>query len=352
MNPERNKQERVLPIDPFYTTRRLHSQLVLKQEQLETKMVTYYPLEYQQAAHGDWRENSPKDTLDNEWSLDTTQLNKLHEQLARSVVIEDLDIETHEVVPGAQVVLVNPHDKSEISLTMVSFTDLKEGYLSIHSEAGRKLMGKMRADQVTLQRGGIDYFILDIRKPDPTLPVDTLENPEPEEERSQVQPTQTKTGVHAEETVVKPKKIPSQKVVTQEAPAAQVTQSPFKKAIVPQGSGKEIATRPLVHRDEERFNSVKTRIVKMGGRITNETQSSRDLDQGRRETRSAFEFIVGGNRYKAELVARPKIISTKYQHTKRQGTSADVIHTYGDEEIKTMYVYKLDGRNWVLVDFK
>jgi transcription elongation GreA/GreB family factor len=345
------KREIHFALENFYTTRLHFSQMSIKVDDLKKKLAQYYPEQFKTAAHGDWRENSPKDTLDNEWSLDTTQLNKLNEQLARSVIIEDLEIETHEVVPGAKVILVNPQDKSEISLTMVSFTDLKEGYLSINSEAGKMLLGKMRADQVRLQKNGIGYFILDIRKPDPTSPVDKLESPE-KEGSQQIPLVHTKTSVTVKVGNSDSKKTLSQQEVTQQEPIAQITQRPQEKTAAGSEIKKKKDTRPLIHRDDEKFNSVKARIVKMGGQITSETQSSKDLDRGKKETRSIFEFVVGGNRFKAELVVRPKIISTHYQHSKRQGTSADVIHTYGEEEIKTMYVYKLDGRNWVLVEFK
>lgn len=351
MNPEIKSQERILPVDPYYTTRRMHYQVALKQQELRKKMDTYYPLEYQQAARGDWRENSPKDTLDNEWSLDTTQLNKLNEQLARSVVIEDLDIETHEVVPGAKVILVNPHDKSEISLTMVSFTDFKEGYLSINSEAGKTLLGKMRADQVRLQKNGIGYFVLDIQKPDQTFPVVAPESSTGTDEQ-QIAPVRAKTETQAMFDKTASRIVPTDRGITRQEPTAQGLQRPQEKLTGSSGLKKEKDTRQLIHRDEERFNNLNMKIPTMGGQITKQETSSKDLAQGKREVKSIIEFVVGGNRFKAELITRPKITSTQYRHTKRQGTSAEVTNIYGDEEIKTMYVYKLDRNNWVLVDFK
>lgn len=343
------KREIHLAIENFYTPRLHFSQMVIRVNDLKKKLAQYYPEQFKTAAHGDWRENSPKDTLDNEWSLDTTQLNKLSEQLTRSVVIEDLDIETHEVVPGAKVILVNPHDKSEISLTMVSFTDLRGGYLSINSDAGKTLLGKMRADQVRLQKNGVGYYIFDILKPDETLPVDKLE---PIQQNHEVKPADL-------ETAKKP--APPEEILQNQGTTSTQTVTPpdgvqrpqiNRPAIRPAEQKRKEQAKPLLHRDEERFNSLRIKVPRMGGKITNQTTSSRDLEQGKKETRSVIEFLAGGNRFKAELVTRPKVISTQYTHTKRQGTSAEVTKVYGDEEIKSMYVYKLDGNNWVLVDFQ
>jgi len=349
MSPEFKKQEKILPVEPYYLTKRIHSKFLLKQQGLITKMDTYYPIEYQQAAHGDWRENSPKDTLDNEWSLDTAQLNKLNDQITRSVVIEDLNIETHQVVPGAKVILVNPDDKSEISLTMVSFTDLKEGYLSINSEAGKMLLGKMRADQVRLQKNGATHYVLDIQKPDDTLPIENLE-PRKDiptatlDQESQTKPLKTQQFVvEPRTTVIKTPEV--QPPIQEIRPKLQQTEKH------PEPNRKR-DFKPLVNKDEERFRNLLTRVPKMGGQIKSQTTSTKDLGQGKKETRSTIEFIAGENRFKAELVIRPKVESTQYRHTKRRGTSAEVTHIYGDEEIKILYVYKLDINNWVLVDFK
>ena len=326
--------------DPYFLTRRKYSEVLRDLKIVEEKMRQYYPGEFLRAAHGDWRENSPKDVLDHAWSLDIAELNRLRSLVGRSVVIEDLLLETDTAAPGLEVVILDLEGNQRRNFTLVSFTDVRAGYLSVDSNLGKALIGKRTGECVEVQGKQVktSYRIEDIRRPAETTPIEITDSGSKEKsarkmaEVSQVVKPETGTLNRLNETreVVRP-------VVDK------------KDQISGQ---KKIDESRLVSKEEEQLLGIIKRVNMLGGRILADQTLTRDLNHGKKESRRVVEFIINSQKFRAELIIGPNVLRTQYGYSRRPGSSAELINVYGDEIVRRLLVCRLEGNHWVRVDFR
>ncbi|MDO8498727.1 MAG: GreA/GreB family elongation factor [bacterium] len=178
------RKEQEFRPDAYYITREIFDQLSVKLKQFEEKIFVHYPREYENAAHPDWRENSPKDVLDHEWGLDRGELFKLQDRLRRAVVVDDLEVLTGTAGPGVKVT-VEDHGGACHQYVMLSITDTARGYLSINSPVGRAIIGKKIGESVVVEVEEQGKVSLTIKEIEPFSASPSVKIPSPLEGRVQ-----------------------------------------------------------------------------------------------------------------------------------------------------------------------
>ncbi len=148
MNEQLRRQPR-----PFYMTREMYVDINARLQQAQHRFEVELPNQFRDAAHPDYRENSPKDVLDHEWSLLRREIAGLQDRLDRRAIIDDMHIDTSAVNPGTIVAILDDKGNQQQHL-MLSVTDIQRGHLSIESPIGRALLGKRVGDIVEVKVDG------------------------------------------------------------------------------------------------------------------------------------------------------------------------------------------------------
>jgi transcription elongation factor GreA len=93
---------------------------------------------------GDLKENAEYHSAKEEQAMLHARIKDLGDKIARSVVLEDQDIDTSKAYLGATVRAVNKKTKKEITYRIVSAVeaDLASGKISATSPVGKALLGK------------------------------------------------------------------------------------------------------------------------------------------------------------------------------------------------------------------
>lgn len=168
MNREIDQQqsEKIPQQKPYFVTGGLYRRMGNRLAQLKKRMEEI-AVEFQHAAHGDWRENSPKDVIDLEWSRANAELTRLELDRSRSVIVDDLVLDLEEVAPGAKVTIEDKNGEASTWI-LLSLTDSERSFLSVDSPIGSALLKKKKGEKVVIKSGEreIQYTVTEIVKPD------------------------------------------------------------------------------------------------------------------------------------------------------------------------------------------
>lgn len=145
----------------YYVTGVLLRDLRSRLGVVEEALTVHLPAAFQNAAHPDYKENSPKDVLDHEWGMSNQERTNLIDKIGRSVVVDDIETDAVIVEPGAVVTITRERGDSERYL-LLSLTDADRGYLSIDSPIGSSIIGKKIGEisVVDLPGNKIEYVIV------------------------------------------------------------------------------------------------------------------------------------------------------------------------------------------------
>ena len=100
---------------------------------------------------GDLRENAEYHSAKEEQALLHARIKDLEDKLTRSVILDDLNVDTSRAYQGATVRLRNQKTSQELTYTLVSpmEADLASGRISVQSPVGKALLGKGVGDTAT-----------------------------------------------------------------------------------------------------------------------------------------------------------------------------------------------------------
>lgn len=152
--------------EPFYLTRKVLSEFQQRFNLVNNRLNLELPSQYEDAAHADWKENSPKDVLDHESGLLRAEVLTLQDRLRRAVVIDDMDVDEEVVGPGRYVEIESERGEGSEHL-LLSFTDINRRHLSLESPVGKAVIGKRANDigVVEMPGGKVEYvFVRRIRR--------------------------------------------------------------------------------------------------------------------------------------------------------------------------------------------
>lgn len=115
---------------------------------------------------GDLKENAEYHSAKEEQAMLAARIKDVEDKVARSLVLEDQDIDTSKAYLGAKVTVLNKKTKKQMVYMLVSpvEADLAEGKISTQSPVGRALMGTSPGDVVQAQvpAGQIDLEVVEI----------------------------------------------------------------------------------------------------------------------------------------------------------------------------------------------
>jgi len=115
---------------------------------------------------GDLKENAEYHSAKEEQAMLHARIKDLGDKIARSVLLEDQDIDTSKVYLGATVRVLNEKTKKEIVYQVVSpvEADIASGKISAQSPVGKALVGKSPGETAvaTIPAGDLKLKILEI----------------------------------------------------------------------------------------------------------------------------------------------------------------------------------------------
>ncbi len=117
---------------------------------------------------GDLRENADYHAAKEEQAMLHARIRDLEDKIARSVVLDERNIDSSKVFIGATVKVLNKKTKKTHEYMLVSpvEADLANGKISVRSPVGQALLGKAVGESVTAQvpAGRIEMEILEISR--------------------------------------------------------------------------------------------------------------------------------------------------------------------------------------------
>lgn len=117
---------------------------------------------------GDLSENAEYDAAKNEQAMVHAQIRDLEDKIARSVLLEDQDIDGSKAYVGASVRVMNKKTSKEVTYMLVSQVeaDLASGKISVNSAVGKALLGREVGETVVAKvpAGELELEILDISR--------------------------------------------------------------------------------------------------------------------------------------------------------------------------------------------
>ena len=115
---------------------------------------------------GDLKENAEYHSAKEEQAMLAARIKDVEDKVARSLILEDQDIDTSKAYLGAKVTVLNKKTKKKMVYMLVSpvEADLAEGKISTQSPVGRALMGSSPGDVVQAQvpAGLIELEVVEI----------------------------------------------------------------------------------------------------------------------------------------------------------------------------------------------
>jgi transcription elongation factor GreA len=117
---------------------------------------------------GDLRENADYHAAKEEQAMLHARIRDYEDKIARSVVVDESQIDPTKAYLGATVRVLNRKTGKETSFTLVSpvESDMAQGKISVRSPVGTALLGKGEGDEATanVPAGQIDFKILEITR--------------------------------------------------------------------------------------------------------------------------------------------------------------------------------------------
>jgi len=117
---------------------------------------------------GDLRENADYHAAKEEQAMLHARIRDLEDKVARSVALEDHDIDTSKAYVGATVRVLNKKSNKEFTYTLVSpvEADMAHGKISVRSPVGEALLGKGVGENATanVPAGAIEFEVLEITR--------------------------------------------------------------------------------------------------------------------------------------------------------------------------------------------
>ncbi len=117
---------------------------------------------------GDLRENADYHAAKEEQAMLHARIRDLEDKVARSVVLEDHQVDISKAYTGSVVRVLNKKTKKEFTYTLVSpvEADMAQGKISVKSPVGLALLGKAVGEtaMATVPAGNIEFEILEISR--------------------------------------------------------------------------------------------------------------------------------------------------------------------------------------------
>ncbi|MDO8570402.1 MAG: GreA/GreB family elongation factor [Candidatus Daviesbacteria bacterium] len=349
------KESNPIELKPFFVTEVLLSELNERLIKVRSQINNYFPEEYKQAAHSDWRENSPKDALDHAWSLTKAELINLEDRISRAFVVDNLEGDFKKVKPGVEVMVTDMNGNQD-SFVLLSVTNLKEKYLSIESPLGKSLVGKMKNETVRIigADGKEQSFTIDgIRKPNFKQSLhkkdDSLERqviisaPKLLDKNSSTVGQRRSSRIDA----IKDKSLEFKLIqnglsgVSPKNSLSEKTKAKDEKPL-----------EAMVHRAITMFDEVVAKLEKQNIPFEREEKKRTFLTGGGSQIEEIIEFTIAGSRLRLQKISRPKIISVSQYYTKRSGSDqTNIIYSKTENDVLLKYFKLISGR-WVEVDYR
>ncbi len=117
---------------------------------------------------GDLKENAEYHAAKEAQAHLHARIRDIEDKIARSEVLDDIDIDHDKAYVGSTVLVLNKKTKKEMSFQLVSpvEADMATGKISTKSPVGQALLGKSKGDVVTaaLPAGDLKFEILEISR--------------------------------------------------------------------------------------------------------------------------------------------------------------------------------------------
>ena len=117
---------------------------------------------------GDLRENADYHAAKEEQAMLHAHIRDLEDKIARSVVLDEREVDESKAYMGAKVRVLNKKTKKETTYTLVSpvEADLVNGKISVRSPVGEALLGKSVGDTAVAKvpAGNMEFEVLEISR--------------------------------------------------------------------------------------------------------------------------------------------------------------------------------------------
>ncbi len=153
-------------MDTLYVSREGLEKMKEEHTRCRTRRIEVAAIIEHARSFGDLRENADYHAAKEEQAMLHARIRDLEDKIARSVILEDQDVDFSKAYVGASVRVKNCKTQKELTFVLVSpvESDMANGKISINSPVGEALLGKS-VGEIAIARvpaGNIEFEVLEI----------------------------------------------------------------------------------------------------------------------------------------------------------------------------------------------
>ncbi|MFA6240010.1 MAG: transcription elongation factor GreA [Candidatus Hydrogenedentales bacterium] len=153
-------------MDTLYVSREGLEKMKEEHTRCRTRRIEVAGIIEHARSFGDLRENADYHAAKEEQAMLHARIRDLEDKIARSVILEDQDVDFSKAYVGASVRVKNCKTQKELTFVLVSpvESDMANGKISINSPVGEALLGKSVGETAIARvpAGNIEFEVLEI----------------------------------------------------------------------------------------------------------------------------------------------------------------------------------------------